>query len=938
MKRSLLLLAVLCAVASGACSSTTNQVPATTETTIPKIAVEKHTLANGLEVLLVEDHRLPRVAVNLWYHVGPVNEEPGRTGFAHLFEHMMFQKSKHVPEDSFFQFLEAAGASDVNGTTDLDRTNYFETVPANQLELALWLESDRMGYLLDDLNATSFKNQQDVVRNERRQSTENSPFGIVQEGVSHLLYPKEHPYYAAVIGSHADIQAAQLQDVKKFFKQYYVPNNASIALVGDINKPEALKLVEKYFGSFKKGADVPPVKVNTSPITEERRRIVKDRIELPRLYMSWIVPPIYSDGDALADITSNILGGDKVSRLYKSLVYEKQIAQDVSAYNYSYSLGSVFSIQATAAPNHTLEELEKEIDVQLESLRTQAPEAAELDGAKRTIERNILFSLEHNGGFSGIADRINSYNHHRKNPDFLEQDIQRYRKATPDEIKGFTAQYLTKNSRVVVYGVPGEQDLGKPVPTPKDVAGKEGSESVNPDEAFRAMPPAPGPDPALVLPTPTSFQLANGLTVILDSRKGLPTVSASIVFRGGVAANPGDKPGLGGFMLDMLDEGTSTRSALAFAEQLKQAGAQMSESPTRDANSLVLAATRGTIGAGFDLLADAVMNPAFSMDEVERVRKRRLGELIQLKEDPAQVSDILTIIALNGQANPYAYPVLGTEPAVKAVTVESLRDFWKNQVTPGNATIVVSGDFTKEDLTTYLEKSFGKWPKAESSPISVTEAPFTRKLVVVDTPGAPQTQLRVAIPGPKRSTPDYEPLLVMNEILGGAFSSRINLNLREQHGYTYGAFMRIRALAHGGWFVVGAGVRTEVTAPAVSEMVKELSRMGDAPITPQEMTLAKSSLVRALPSSFETTSDTVGMLSDIPIYNLPLSYYAESAKKVDAVTDASVKAVAKKYLLQDKMLVVAVGDRKAIDRSLSALRLGEMELRDSDGNVKKSQN
>ena len=933
MKKLLLLIVVAAAVAGGAYYVKKNQVPGITETVIPKIAVEKHTLANGLDILLVEDHRLPRVAVNLWYHVGPVNEEPGRTGFAHLFEHMMFQKSKHTPEDSYFKFLETAGASDVNGTTDRDRTNYFETVPSNQIELALWLESDRMGYLLDDLTGESFKNQQDVVRNERRQSYENRPFGIVEEAVTHLMYPKEHPYYADVIGSHADIQAAQLKDVKTFFKQYYVPNNASIAIVGDINKANTLKLVEKYFGSFKKGADVPPVKVTTPPITEEKRLVVKDRIEMPRVYMAWIAPQIFTDGDAAADITANLLGGDKVSRLYKSLVYDKQIAQDVSVYNASYSLGSVFLIQATAAPNHTLEEIEKAIDVELETLRTKAPEASELAGAKRTIERSIMFSLEHNGGFGGIADRINSYNHHMKNPDFLQQDVERYRKQTPDSIKEFAAKYLTKNSRVVVYGEQGEQDLGTPVPTPK-VASTEGGEPLNPDEEWRAMPPMPGPAPALVLPTPESFQLANGLTVLLNTRKGLPTVAAGLVFRGGVAANPGNKPGLGGFMLDMLDEGTTTRSAMQFSEQLKEAGAEISESPARDASSLVLTATRGTVGAAFDLLADAVMNPAFAKEEVERVRKRRLGELVQMKEDPASVSDIVTIISLNGKDNPYAYPVLGIASSVMELSVDDLKNFWKTQITPANAAMVVSGDFTKDELQALLEKSFGKWPKVDAPPITLTGVPFSRRIVLVDTPGAPQTQVRVAIPGPKRSTPDYEPLAVMNEILGGAFSSRVNLNLREKNGYTYGAYTRVRALAHGGWIVAGSGVRTDVTGKAVAELVKEVTLMGDAPVTEQEMTLAKSSLVGSLPSAFETTSDTVGMLSDIPIYNLGLSYYAEYSKKVEAVTPAKVQEVAKKYLLADKMLVVAVGDRKVIEDGLKGLGLGDIELRDSDGNVK----
>src|SRR5262245_16883329 len=666
MKKLLLVVVFVAAVAGVACVSK-NGAPVAKETPIPKLAVEKHTLANGLEVLLVEDHRLPRVAVNTWYHAGPVNELPGRTGFAHLFEHMMFQKSKHIPEDSFFRFLEAAGASDVNGTTDLDRTNYFETVPSSQLELALWLESDRMGYLLDDLTAASFKNQQDVVRNERRQSVENRPFGIVEEAVSHLLFPKDHPYYAAVIGSHADIQAAQLKDVKSFFKQYYVPNNASIAIVGDINKADTLALVEKYFGSLKRGPDVPAVNVTTPPITEERRLVVKDHVELPRLYMAWIVPPIYTDGDAAADITADLFGGDKVSRLYKSLVYDKRIAQDVSVSNYSYTLGSVFTIEATAARDHTLEEIEKEIDAQLAMLRDKPPTVSEVDGSKRSIERSILFSLEYTGGSGGIADRINAYNHHVKDPNFLEKDIERYRKATPETIRDFATKYLTKNSRVVVYGVNGDQDLGPEVAAPEKTASREGGESVNPDEPWRAMPPAPGPQPQLVLPKPESFQLSNGLTVLLDSRKGLPVVAASLGFRGGIAANPADKPGLAAFMLDMLDEGTTTRSALEYAEQLKQAGVQINAVPKRDYSGMVLTSTHGTLGAGFDLMADAVLNPAFDEKEIERVRKLRTGELVQLKEDPGQLADVTALLAVNGKDSPYAYPALGTDASVKAI-------------------------------------------------------------------------------------------------------------------------------------------------------------------------------------------------------------------------------------------------------------------------------
>src|SRR5271165_967387 len=320
--------------------------PDKTGTGWPQIKFQKYKLANGLEVILSEDHRLPLVAVNLWYHVGPMEEKAGRTGFAHLFEHMMFQGSKNVGEKAHFKYLEAAGASDINGTTDFDRTNYFETLPSNQLDLALWLESDRMGFLLETLDGPKLANQRDVVRNERRQSVENAPYGLPEEAMTQATYPAPHPYHAAVIGSHADIEAAQLDDVREFFRQYYTPNNASIAIVGDFDPAAAKQMIEKYFGPIPSGPPVPPVDAKTQPITREKRLTVSDEVELPRVYMQWITAPYYEPGDADANMLAHVMGGGKSSRLYKKLVYELQIAQDVDAEINSLKLGSMFFIQA----------------------------------------------------------------------------------------------------------------------------------------------------------------------------------------------------------------------------------------------------------------------------------------------------------------------------------------------------------------------------------------------------------------------------------------------------------------------------------------------------------------------------------------------------------------------------------------------------------------
>ena len=467
-----LLLIALLTIVSLVSSSAQNPAPrgraqtdsrAAAPAPVPRVAVETFTLDNGLQVIVSRRPELPVVAVNTWYHVGPANEAAGRTGFAHLFEHMMFQASKHVPEDSFFRLLESAGASDINGSTSFDFTNYYQTLPANQVELALWLESDRMGYLLDVVDEKSFANQQDIVRNERRQRTENAPYGMAEEAVFQMLFPKGHPYHGVVIGSHEDIQAAKLADVKQFFKEYYGPNNATVSIVGDINPKEAVQLAQKYFGSIKRGPAVKKMDVPAARITSEQRRVVPSRIELPKVYMAWITPPFFKPGDAEADVTATILGGGRSSRLYKKLVYERQIAQNVTAYQYSLSLGSTFQIEATARPGHTVEELEKAIDEEIAALAARPPDVSEVTRARNQFETSTVSSLE---SISGLANRLNVYNHYVGSPDYVQADFARYSGITPASVQTFVRDQLKPSARVVVHAVPGTPDFGPPVPTP----------------------------------------------------------------------------------------------------------------------------------------------------------------------------------------------------------------------------------------------------------------------------------------------------------------------------------------------------------------------------------------------------------------------------------------------------------------------------------------
>ena len=927
------LLFVLALVVAGLNVPLAQNRPATAND-IPRLQFEKFTLPNGLEVIMSQDRRLPMVAVNLWYHVGPSNEEPGRTGFAHLFEHMMFQSSKHIPPDSHIRLLEAAGASDLNGTTDYDRTNYFETVPANQLELALWLESDRMGYLLEKIDQAALSNQQDVVRNERRQSIENQPYGLAEEVLVQTLFPKGHPYYGNVIGSHEDIQAVKLDDVNRFFRQFYAPNNATMAIVGDYDPAQAKALVQKYFGTLKQGPAVPPIKADTPKITAERRKVVTARVELPRVYMAWLTSPIFKAGDADADIAATILGGGRTSRLYKKLVYERQIAQNVSAQQQSLILGSVFQIEVTARPGHTVEELEKAIDEELAALRAQPPAQSEIDQARNGIETNIIGGLERLGGFGGIADRLNSYNHYLGNPDFLQKDIERYRAVTPATIQTFVRDQLATNARVVLHAVPGPPAATAQTPTPPAPAGAQaqGGQSINADEPWRLEMPKPGPVRTLQLATPTSATLPNGLTLILNERRGLPIVAASLVFKTGSDANPADKPGLANFVSAMLDEGTATRNALQIADEVAALGANLNTGSTMDSTTVTARSLAKNFPATLDLLADIALRPAFPAEEIERQRAQRLGQIVQQRDNPAQVAAQVQAAALYGTRHPYGYTETGTEASVKAMSRQDMLAFWKQNFVPNNAALVVAGDISMADLRVLADKAFGAWQRGTpAQPALSAPATTQARIVIVDKPGTPQTQLRVASIGAPRSSPDFRPLQVMNMALGGLFSSRINMNLREAKGYSYGTYSQFTFRRSAGPFTVAGGVRTDATAPAVTEIFKEIAGMTGMTMSEEELTKAKDSLANSLPGAFESSAAAVNNFSNVFIYDLGLDYYTLYARQVNAVTAAQALDVARRYLVPNRMVVIAVGDRKAIEADLQKLNLGAVEIRDPEG-------
>ncbi len=911
--------------------SNTTQIAERSKVRAPEIKYERYKLSNGLEVLLHEDHKLPIVAVDIWYHVGPLKERVGRTGFAHLFEHMMFEGSKHVGEKAHFKHLESAGATDINGTTSFDRTNYFETVPSNELELTLWLESDRMGFLLDTLDRAKLANQRDVVRNERRQGVEGQPYGIVDEEVFHQLFPKSHPYYADVIGSHADVEAARLTDVREFFTQYYAPNNATIAVAGDYDPATIKVLLERYFGAIPRSPQVAPSTIETPAIAAERRTVITDTVQLPKVDVAWLSPAAYGPGDAEANLAGNILGTGKSSRMYRELVYKQQIAQSVTCYQYSLALKSIFECELIAKPNVTPEKLEGEAEKIIDEFTKSGPTAAEVEWARNKIETQLVSGLERLGGFGGVADVLNQYNQYTGDPGYLPKELAHYDAATPASVQKFAQATLSKDQRVVVYGVPGKKMLSDVPRSPDDT---DANIKINPEhtaefeqaQAWRATAPKPGPERALVLPKPTVFTLPNGLTVYLVERHELPIVSAELTMLAGSAANPADKPGLAGLTAAMLTEGTKAHSAEDIANTAATLGTDLTSQSASDTAEMSISLLAPHLRRGLELMADSAENPSFPNADLDRIRANRITSLMQQADDPIQIALRAGRRNLFGGSNPYGYDGLGTAPSLDAMTREEVVEFHHSHYGPKTSLLELTGDVTPTEARKLAEDVFGSWSVAIGPTALPTAPPMPeRKILIVDKPGSPQTALLTFGVGMERKSPDYPAVTVMNTMLGGLFSSRINMNLREVHGYTYGAFSFYWFYRGIGPFISGAQVRGDVTAPATEQLFKELDGIHTRPLTDAELRMAKDSIIRSLPGNFESARGVNGQLADLWSFGLPLDYYTKLPAQIEGVTSADVQAAAMKYVHPENLLVIAVGDKAKIEPGLKDLKLGPVE-------------
>lgn len=901
---------------------------------VPQIDLqaEKYTLRNGLEVILHRESRRPVVAVNLWYHVGPANEEAGRTGFAHLFEHMMFQGSGHIGEGEADELLEGAGTSE-NGSTDFDRTNYIiPDVPANQLELALWLQSDRMGFLLDRLDQESLSNQQAVVRNERRQNYDDAPYGLADEELFHHLFPKGHPYYGDVIGSHTDIQSARLDDVKAFFRQYYVPNNASLAIVGDIDVPRTKELVEKYFGTIPRGPDVPRRVVPAPAIATQRRVELTDTVELPQVTMGWLTPPILDPADYDAVVASRLLNGTRASRLSRRLVHDLRIAQSVSTDVENLTDGSVFTITATAKPGHQLAELEEVIDDELSALARRRPSPAEVTAAKTAIISRTVRSLDDLGNFDGLADQLNYYNHYFGDPNRIHEDLRRTAAVTPERVQRFAARHLDPRHRVIVEVTPGPKTTVDDPPAPQAETPPEEQAPAESAEPWRNTVPTPGPVPTTTVPPVHRFALSNGLPVWLVEAHRLPVVSASLVSRLGSAADPPDRPGLMQLATSALDGGTTSRDALGLTGELEAAGATLGDDTDKDGTWLTSSSLTANTEATLDILADIARNPTFPADEVDLVRDATIVSLRQDKDDAETIAGTVASREVYGASHPYGHRSDGTEDGLRAATIGDLRQAHARAFTPANTALLLTGDVTEDKARTLAEAAFGSWkaPSSETGAPAVPGPPAgtSDRVVIVDKPGASQTALAIARPGLARSDPDYEPLLVTNQVFGGdSLSSRLNANLRETRGYTYGAYSGPDALRGVGLLTISMAVQGDNTADAVRETLTEADTLTRAGVSPEELERSKQYLAGLAGTRFDTNNATLGTLRTLYLNDLPVDYFQTRPARLARITNDDVTAVARRLFAPNSFTVVAVGDRASIEGPLRALNLGPVSLR-----------
>jgi zinc protease len=890
---------------------------------IPDIKYTKFVLKNGLTLLVHEDHKAPIVAVNTWYHVGSKNEKPGKTGFAHLFEHLMFSGSENFNQ-VYLPAMEHIGATNLNGTTNNDRTNYFENVPKSMLDYVLFAESDRMGHLLGVLDQKKLDLQRGVVQNEKRQG-ENQPYGVTEELLVKNTYPVGHPYSWTVIGEMADLDAASMSDVQEWFKTYYGPNNTTLVIAGDITPEEARAHVEKYYGEIPPGPPIAKQEAWTAKRTGTHRGFVQDRVPQARIYRVWNVPQYGSPEEAQLDLVAQVLGRGKTSRLYKRLVYKEQVATSATSSDDTNEIAGQFDFTLTAKPDQNpakaadnVRKMEQYADEELRNFLKDGPTEAELQLAKTQIFGNYARIVERIGGFGGKSDLLARCQTFTGNPDCYKSFLERIKSATPASVKKAANDWLSDGDYIL------EVD---PYPTNLKAEGK----------LDRTKEPALGAPQSLNLPPMQKATLSNGLKVVLAERHTAPVVNFSLMVDSGYAADPSDAPGTASFSQRMLEEGTPTRDSLKIGEELESLSANFGAGANLDWATVNLNTLKLTMDKALDVYADLILHPAFPANEFKRLQNDRIAAIRREKVQPQTMALRVVPQLLYGKGHPYSLPFTGTgtEASVSKLTPADLKKWHETWFKPNNATLLIVGDTTLAEIKPRLERLFAGWkagdvPKKNLAPV---QQPQKNEVYLIDRPGSGQSVIFGAQLAPPRNDPDSIPLQLVNDIFGGNFSSRINMNLREDKHWSYGVFTFLPSARGQRPYLSLSPVQTDKTKESLAELVKEYSEMGrNKPISPQELKDEQSNATLAMPGQFETVGQLSGAYSQILQYGLPEDYFNTFTQKATSLTPDEANNIAKKFIQPDHLVWVVVGDMSKVEAGIRDLKLGEIHKIDVDGN------
>ncbi|QHL88472.1 insulinase family protein [Nibribacter ruber] len=904
-----------------------------------KIPYEKYQLPNGLTVVVHEDHSDPIVHVDVTYHVGSGREEVGKSGFAHFFEHMMFQGSDNVADEEHFKIVSEAGGT-LNGTTNRDRTNYFETMPSNQLETAIWLEADRMGFLLDAVTQQKFEVQRETVKNERGQRVDNAPYGLSYEKTSAALYPYGHPYSWTTIGYIEDLNRVNVNDLKNFFLRWYGPNNATLTVGGDVTPEQVVKLAEKYFGSIPKGPEVRNQKLPAPVLAQDRYVSYEDNVRFPSLTITFpTVPSNHPDEPAL-DVLSRIIGGGRTSIIYQNMV-KTQKANSAGAYHSTSELAGEFTLTARVLPTQNLADAEKQLRESMAEFEKRGVTDEDIERYKASYESGMVNSLS---SVSGKTSMLAAYQTFTGNPNYLTKEMQAVNSVTKADVQRVYNQYLKGKKAVLLSVVPkGKSDLIAKADNFKvDATGYKapadqysGLKYTKATDAFdRSKRPAAGANPVITVPPFWKEQLSNGIKVIGAKSDEVPTVTLLFTLQGGhkLEAHDPSKAGLASMTASMLNESSQKFTSEEISTQLEKLGSSISFGSGAESMTVQVSSQVKNLDATLALLEERMFRPRFDATEFDRLKKQRLEAIKNQSTQPTTVADNVYNKMLYGEGNIRAVPVVGTVKTVENISLEDVKKFYNDYFSPSVTNLVIVGDTDQKQIMSKLA-FLNTWkPKPVNMPADTKLAGIDKtKIFIVDKEKAAQSEIRIGYMAlPYDATGEYYKANLMNYVLGGAFNSRINLNLREDKGYTYGARSGFSGTEEAGPFTASAGVRSNASDASVVEFMKEIKRFREEGITDAELAFMKNAIGQSDARRYETSFQKAAFLNNMLRYNLTPDYVAKQNEILQNITKEEINALAKKYLPVDNMSIMLVGDKAAIKPGLEKLGYDVVEL-DPDG-------